>query len=141
MKPAAPNRARVLAIVVPLALLWSAPALADPCEGALPTQGASFSGVVRYVGDGDGLCVGPANHPEQWIEVRLGDFYAPELHERGGVDAKSRLERIVMSRPLMCRAGRRSYDRVIGYCTLGGRPLGAMLRAAGGAQGGRGFRR
>jgi micrococcal nuclease len=139
--PVAINRARVVAIAAPIALLWGAPALADPCEGQLPAQGASFSGVVRYVGDGDGLCVGPANHPERWIEVRLGDFYAPELHERGGPEAKSRLETLAMGRPLVCRAGRRSYDRVIGYCTLGGRPLGAVLRAAGGAQGGRGFRR
>lgn len=139
MKPITFNRAHILAIV-PLVLLWSAPALADPCEGALPVQGARFSGVVRYVGDGDSVCVGPVGRPEQWIEIRLGDFYAPELHARGGVEAKRRLEALVMGQPLVCRAGRRSYDRVIGYCTLGGRPLGAVLRAAGGAQGGRGFR-
>lgn len=141
MTPTAGNLARILAIGVPFALLWSTPALADPCRGALPAEGAAFSGVVRYIGDGDGLCVGPANRPGQWVEVRLGDFYAPELHERGGAEAKRRLEKIVMDRPLVCRAGRQSYDRVIAYCTLGGRPLGAVLRAAGGAQGGRGYRR
>ncbi|RYY26186.1 MAG: nuclease [Sphingomonadales bacterium] len=122
-------------------LLWSLPALADPCEGRLPSAGAAFSGTVRYVGDGDGLCIGPANQPENWIEVRLGDFYAPEIHERGGSEAKTRLARLVMGRQLVCRAGRRSYDRVIGYCSLGGRPLGALLRAAGGFQAGRGYRR
>ena len=141
MKPNARTLARTCAAIIPFALLWSTPALADPCEGALTAEGASFSGVVRYVGDGDGLCVGPSNRPGQWIEVRLGDFYAPELHERGGPEAKRRLETLVLGRPLVCRAGRRSYDRVIGYCTLGGRPLGTLLRAAGGAQGGRGFRR
>lgn len=117
---------------------WTAPALADPCEGALPAKGTTFSGVVRYVGDGDGLCVGRAGRPDRWIEVRLADFYAPELHEAGGINAKRRLERIVMGRVLVCRAGRRSYDRVVAACTLGGRPLGTILRAAGGVEGGRG---
>nr|WP_047166856.1 hypothetical protein [Sphingomonas sp. Y57] len=117
---------------------WAVPALADPCEGALPAKGTTFSGVVRYVSDGDGLCVGPAGRPHRWIEVRLADFYAPELHEAGGIDAKRRLERIVMGRVLVCRAGRRSFDRVVAACTLGGRPLGTLLREDGGAEGGRG---
>lgn len=76
--------------------LWAAPALADPCEGALPARNTGFEGIVRYVGDGDGLCVGPAGRPDRWIGVRLADFYAPELHERGGQDAKRRLERLVL---------------------------------------------
>ncbi|MBT2189406.1 hypothetical protein [Sphingobium nicotianae] len=100
-----------------------------------------FSGIVRYVGDGDGLCVGPAGRPDQWIEVRLGDFYAPELHEAGGTDAKVRLERLVMGKPLVCRAGKHSYDRVVANCTLNGRPVGQLLRARGGVEGGRGWKR
>jgi len=122
------------------ACAWSAPALADPCEGALPAKGTTFTGIVRYVGDGDGLCVGPAGRPDRWIEVRLADFYAPELHDAGGRDAKRRLERLVMRKPLVCRAGRRSYDRVVASCTLNGRPLGTLLRAAGGVEGGRAWR-
>lgn len=121
--------------------LFAAPALADPCEGPLPARNTTFSGVVRYVGDGDGLCVGPAGRPDRWIEIRLGDFYAPELHERGGADAKRRLERLVFGQTLSCRAGRRSYDRVIGYCTIRGRSVGALLRANGGREGGRGWKR
>lgn len=117
---------------------WAAPALADPCEGRLPAKGTTFSGVVRYVGDGDGLCVGPAGQPERWIEIRLADFYAPELHEPGGRQAKDRLSRLALGRPLVCRAGRRSYDRVVARCALAGRPLGALLRNAGGIEGGRG---
>ena len=124
-----------------LTLTWSTSAKADPCEGALPVNGSIFSGTVRYVGDGDMLCVGPKGQPGQWIEVRLGDFYAPELHERGGEDAKRRLDRLVLGQAVTCRAGRRSYDRVIGYCTLRGRALGLLLRAAGGTEGGRGWRR
>ena len=117
---------------------WASPALADPCEGALPAKGTAFSGIVRYVGDGDGLCVGPAGRPDRWIEIRLADFYAPELNEAGGIAAKRRLERIAIGKVLTCRASRRSYDRVVATCTLGGRPLGSVLRAAGGVEGGRG---
>jgi endonuclease YncB( thermonuclease family) len=131
----------VTVFAVSAAWLWSVPAQADPCEGPLPTRNAEFSGTVRYVGDGDGLCVGPAGHSEHWIEVRLGDFYAPELHERGGQEAKRRLAQLVLGHPVVCRAGRRSYDRVIGYCTLEGRPLGDLLRARGGVEGGRGWQR
>lgn len=121
--------------------VWSTPARADPCEGALPAKDTRFSGVVRYVGDGDGLCVGPKGRPDRWIEIRLGDFYAPELPERGGREAKRRLEQLVMGRTLACRAGRRSYDRVIGYCTIEGRAVGDLLRARDGVEGGRGWRR
>ena len=127
--------------IISLAILitfGASPALADPCEGALPRNGTIFSGVVRYVGDGDGLCVGPAGRPERWIEVRLADFYAPELNEPGGTDAKHRLERAVMGKSLVCRAGRRSYDRVVAACALAGRPVGDTLRRAGGVEGGRG---
>ena len=134
------NRLHLITIAGFLTCAWSAPALADPCEGALPAKGTTFPGVVRYVGDGDGLCVGPAGRPDRWIEVRLADFYAPELHDAGGRDAKRRLERLVLGRPLVCRAGRRSYDRVVAACTLGGRPLGVLLRAAGGVEGGRAWR-
>src|SRR5690606_18677427 len=126
---------------VALACLWTAPAHADPCEGALPAKGTAFSGVVRYVGDGDSLCVGPAGRPERWIEVRLGDYYALELHEKGGREAKNRLERLVFGQRLHCRAGKRSYDRVIGYCSLNGRALGQLLRVQGAAEGGRGWKR
>jgi micrococcal nuclease len=134
-------RRPAIALATGLACAWASPALADPCEAPLPRNGATFSGVVRYVGDGDGLCVGPSAKAERWIEIRLGDFYAPELHEPGGVEAKRRLERIAMGRRLVCRAGRRSYDRVVATCTLGGRPLGFLLRHAGGVEGGRGRQR
>lgn len=78
--------------VVLLLLFLCAPALAfaDPCEGPLPRRaGAEFSGIVRYVGDGDSLCVGTSSDPATWIEVRLADFNAPELHADGGAAAKN----------------------------------------------------
>lgn len=132
---------RVRHLLPPVLLVGCAtPALADPCEGKLPAPGTQFSGVVRYVGDGDSLCVGPAGQPGRWIEIRLADFYAPELNAPGGRDAKRILETLTRGRNLVCRAGRRSYDRVVARCTLGGVALGERMRAAGVREGGRGRR-
>lgn len=118
--------------------VWAPAAHADPCEGASPPVGARFSGVVRYVGDGDGLCIGQTSDPSGWIEVRLADFYAPELQQPGGPEAKAALERIVLGRRVACVAGRRSYDRVVARCTVEGVSLGDLLRRAGVVEGGRG---
>jgi micrococcal nuclease len=60
---------------------------ADPCKAipdrgpmpAYPTRGKTFSGPVVYIGDGDGLCVAVGQGPDAWVEVRLADFYAPDL--------------------------------------------------------------
>ncbi|MBO9579519.1 MAG: nuclease [Sphingobium sp.] len=125
--------------VIGIVWLFAVPeaALADSCTAPLPSRGSQFSGVVRYIGDGDSLCVGPAARPNQWIEVRLVDFNAPELHEQGGQAAKQRLRFITLGHRLMCRAGQRSYDRVVAACTLDRRALGDVLRQAGGVEGGR----
>ncbi len=48
----------------------------------------SFTGQVRYIGDGDSLCVGTTVNPATWIEVRLADLDAPELRDPGGPEAK-----------------------------------------------------
>ena len=133
------------AIVGALALL-ATPALADPCEaiperGPMPPylrSGATFSGPVTYVGDGDSLCVAVGSGHERWVEVRLQDFYAPELQSPGGAGAKAALERISKGRVLVCVASHRSYDRVVARCTLGGVSLGDRLRAAGVREGGNG---
>jgi endonuclease YncB( thermonuclease family) len=125
---------------VPLAIVLTAlPAIAraDPCTAPLPHAGTTFSGIVRYVGDGDSLCVAPRERPDRWIEVRLGDFNAPELSEPGGQHAKALLRSVAMGRTLVCRAGRRSYDRVVATCTLDGRGVGDELRRRGGKEGGR----
>lgn len=122
------------------ALLWPGLALADPCEAPLPEAGAAFGGQVRYVGDGDSLCVGASANPADWIEVRLADFYAPELAEPGGEAAKRMLTQLVRGRALRCVAGRRSYDRVVARCTLDGADVGDLMREAGAPQGGRGAR-
>ncbi|WP_312084727.1 nuclease [Brevundimonas sp.] len=113
--------------------LFAAPAIAhaDPCEGRLPNQaGQAFPGVVRYVGDGDGLCVGDSANPATCIAVRLADFNAAALNAPGGRDARDQLRRLVMGRHLDCvatpgRSGRVIvYDRVIATCHLNGRRVG-----------------
>ncbi|ODT87039.1 thermonuclease family protein [Phenylobacterium sp. SCN 70-31] len=128
-----------------LASLIATPALADPCKaipdrGPMPTYlaaGSTFTGPVSYIGDGDSLCVSVGPSPDEWVEVRVADFYAPELHEPGGPEAKAALERIVMGRTLHCTAGRRSYDRVVARCTLDGVSVGDLMRQAGVQEGGR----
>lgn len=126
--------------------LLATPALADPCK-AIPDKGPApawlkrgtvFSGPVSYVGDGDGLCVAVGPGPDRWVEVRLADFYAPELHEPGGREAKATLERIVRGKRVSCVYERRSWDRAIAVCTLNGVSVGDLMRRAGVREGGRG---
>ena len=124
-------------------LLLPTAARADPCEGRLPSRaGQTFSGLVRYIGDGDSLCVGRSSDPATWIEVRLSDFDAPELNRAGGREARDLLSRTVRGRVLGCvavrgRSGRVIvYDRVIAACRLDGAGVGDLLRAAGGHEGG-----
>jgi endonuclease YncB( thermonuclease family) len=129
------------------ALLGAAPALADPCravpqKGPMPAslaRGERFSGTVVHVGDGDSLCVavGPRRGAD-WVEVRLADFYAPELKEPGGREARDALKRIAAGRRVDCVSRGRSWDRVAADCRLSGRSLGDRMRAAGVAEGGRG---
>ena len=123
-------------------------ALADPCK-AIPDHGpapawlapgATFSGRVSYIGDGDSLCVALGPSPSQWVEVRLEDFYAPELHAPGGEAAKRALSRIAFGRKLVCQASHQSYDRIVAACTRDGVPVGDLLRDAGAPEGGRGYR-
>lgn len=118
-------------------------ARADPCEGRLPSRaGEAFAGIVRYVGDGDGLCIGDQTDPDTWIEVRLSDFDAPELNSPTGRAARDRLSILVRGRRIDCVAmrGRNGrvvvYDRVIASCRLNGQSVGDLLRAAGGREGG-----
>ncbi|SIQ79639.1 hypothetical protein SAMN05880590_107221 [Rhizobium sp. RU35A] len=122
-------------------------AKADPCKaipdrGPMPSylhRGAHFSGPVVYVGDGDSLCVAVGQGPANWVEIRLEDFYAPELHSPTGSTAKAALEEIAMGRNTECIANHQSYDRVVATCRIGVRSIGDMLKAAGIVEGGNGY--
>ncbi len=121
---------------------------ADPCRaiperGPLPAAvapGRTFSGPVVYVADGDSLCVAIGSGQQNWVEVRIADFYAPELYAQGGQAAKATMARIAMGRVVACRADHRSYDRIVAVCSLGGVSLGERMRRAGMTEGGRGRR-
>lgn len=132
------------ALIVAVAIIaLPAVAHADPCEGQLPSRaGTEFSGIVRYIGDGDSLCVGRTTDPNEWIEVRLADFDAPELREPEGPRSRDLLIRLVRGREVTCTAERGrsgrviSHDRVIATCRIGRQQLGSLLRARGAPEGG-----
>jgi micrococcal nuclease len=119
---------------------------ADPCKaipdrGPLPPYlypGARFVGPVTYVGDGDSLCVAVGPGEQGLVEVRLADFYAPELHAPGGAHAKAILVSITTGKRAACVADHRSHDRIVAQCTIGGTSIGLRMRAAGVAEGGNG---
>jgi len=120
-----------------LTLLLATPAFADDCNSPLPRRGTGFSGPVTAVLDGDSLCVGSE---DGGIEVRIADFYAPEIREPGGPQARRTLEAIAFQRDVTCEAGKRSWDRVVAVCRLpDGTTIGDAMRAAGVAEGGRGW--
>jgi endonuclease YncB( thermonuclease family) len=138
------SRELMIAACVLAAGTAATPAAADPCTAAVPTRaGHSFSGQVRYVGDGDSLCVGDSPDPTTWIEVRLADFDAPELHAAFGARAKASLEDVALGRggfwtAVRGRNGRvQVYDRVIAVCRINGQSIGTLLRQVGAPQGGR----
>lgn len=108
-------------------------AIADPCEAPLPAKGTPFAGVVTYIVDGDGLCVG---EDQGGIEVRLADFNAIELKAPGGKEAKEALRTLTFGKRVECVAGKKSYDRTVAACTLDGKRLGDLMRAAGVPEGG-----
>jgi micrococcal nuclease len=153
------------ALAAVLVLALAGPAMADPCK-AIPDRGPApaflspgriFAGPVVYIGDGDSLCVDVGELRESsansgtkkatkivpfsgssWVEVRVEDFYAPELHEPAGPAAKATLERLALGQRASCVASHQSYDRIVARCSIGGRDLGDLMRAAGVAEGGRG---
>jgi len=102
---------RLVFAAAALALLAS-PARADPCDaisnrGPAPAWmrvGATFSGHVTHVVDGEGLCV---RDPRGVVEVRLADFSAPERAEPGGERARQALTSAAYGRSASCRMGQR----------------------------------
>jgi endonuclease YncB( thermonuclease family) len=143
MRPALSLTLAAAALALAAALYAAAPAHAarpdtDHCRAPLPARGATFAGEVRYVGDGDMICVGPGPDERTWIEVRLADFYAIELNSPGGREARDTLRRLALGKRAVCVAGARSWDRTVARCVIDGQAVGDLMRAAGQAEGGRG---
>jgi micrococcal nuclease len=136
----------LLILAVVLLVTQAGRAAADPCEaipevGPMPAYlafGATFSGPVVDVLDGDSLCVAVGPEHKDWVEVRLADFYAPESGEAAGASAKAALARIALGKSAVCVAGMKTYDRVAARCQVDGRPIGDLMRGAHIAEGGRG---
>ena len=135
----------IAAAAAAVCLLGGSAAHADPCtaipdHGPAPAflrAGAAFSGPVVNIIDGDGLCVAVGPRPGlDWVEVRLADFFAPELHKAGGAAAKTALESVALGRQASCVADHQSYDRIVALCTIGGQSIGNLMRAQGMAEGG-----
>jgi micrococcal nuclease len=70
----------------------------------------------------------------------VADFYAPELSSPEGPAAKAAREEVALGRQAICRAEKKSYDRVVAACSIGGRSIGASMRAMEVREGGRGYR-
>jgi endonuclease YncB( thermonuclease family) len=126
-------------------LLVAGPVIADPCEAPVSgyKPGATVAGTVRYVGDGDSICIGPGADPRTWTEIRLADLYAPELNAPGGREAKATMERMAKGKRAVCTArlnnrgdSTRSHDRLVASCTVNGRSLAELMRSAGVREGG-----
>jgi hypothetical protein len=131
-------------LAVGLALVASA-AQADPCEAPVRgyKPGDRLVGLVWYAGDGDSLCIGQGSNPTSWIEIREARWFAPELHEPGGREAKRVMDSLVGKRAVCTvergQGGRtHSYDRVIAACRVHGRLIADIMAAAGVRPGGRG---
>jgi len=131
--------------IVGAILAIATPVVADPCEAPVAgyKPGQKITGLVRYAGDGDSLCVGMSSDPSTWVEIREARWFAPELNEPGGRQAKKAMDRLV-GRRAICTVERghngstRSYDRVIAACVVNGQPISRIMARAGVGQGGRG---
>jgi len=128
-------------------LLYASGAHADPCTAPVTgyKAGAVVTGPVRYVGDADSLCIGQGPDPKTWIEIRLADFYGPELNAPGGVAAKQTLVDLANGKEAVCTVQHSdrgpktySYDRLIAQCRVDGASLGDLMRRAGVREGGNG---
>lgn len=131
------------------AAVWSSAgaACADPCLAPVTgfKPGQEVRGTVVYVGDADSICVGQPARPTTWVEIRLADYFGPELHDQGGKAAREVLRGLALGRKARCVAQRsssgpvRSFDRIVARCFVGGVSLGDAMRSAGQIEGGRGF--
>ena len=103
----------------------------------LPPIGASAADLagVACVHDGDTLRLDARRRGDACqggTSVRIKGIAAPELVEPGGVAARNGLKAIAEGRRVTCwPTGEKSGDRVIAFCEVAGRDIGAAMVAGG----------
>jgi hypothetical protein len=83
------------------------------------------------------MAVGPRAGLD-WVEVRLADFFAPELSSASGRAPKAALTRLALGKQASCVAGASTYDRIAVRCQIDGNANGDLMNVAGIKEGGRG---
>ncbi len=92
------------------------------CTAAAPAEGASISGPVLQVIDGQTLCVAKGPTPDQWVRVRLADVYDREN--------RSALMAATFAKDVICNVERRDDEGVVGRCSIDGAPLTQVVASA-----------
>lgn len=86
------------------------------CTASSPARGASFTGTVLQVIDGQTICVAFGPTPDRWVRVRLTDAGAGL--PRGALMASA------FAREVTCVAGDADGEGVAALCTADGRSVG-----------------
>jgi micrococcal nuclease len=92
-----------------------------------PTSAAPtiLTGTVTKVRDGDTIEVGK-------IPVRLKGVSAPEMNEPLGQASKTYMQKLVLHKTVYCELnGEKTYDRLVGICTLSNKDIGISVIEAG----------
>jgi len=107
---------RIITIITALVIFCSSSYAAEP---------TTLTGIVTHVRDGDTIEVGK-------IPIRLNVVSAPELDEPLGQQSKKFMRGLVDGKSLRCElSGKKTYDRLVGTCYLGGQDIGVAVIAAG----------
>lgn len=103
-------------LTVALIASLASPVAADP---------TILTGTVTHVRDGDTIEVGK-------VPIRLNGISAPELKEPLGPQSKRFMRGLVDGKHVRCELnGKKTYDRYVGICYLGGQDIGAAIIEAG----------
>ena len=104
-----------------LALAFAAPAIAQTCRGPAPAVGATVTGPVLHVIDGQTLCIAQGPTPDHWIPLTITARLTSMPVDR------ERLMAAAFSQSLTCQVtGDRGATRSA-TCTLGGRSLDSLM--------------
>jgi endonuclease YncB( thermonuclease family) len=105
-------------------------ALAAAILGGPSAWGATFSGVVVSVSDGDTITVLDENRQQQ--HVRLAGIDAPEKRQPFGARSREHLAALAFNQQTMVDFRKRDrYGRIVGRVSVGGRDVGLAQIEAG----------